>query len=325
MKNDKISIVVPIYNMENYLNKCINSIINQTYSNIEILLIDDGSTDKSSEMCDNWEKRDNRIRVFHKKNGGLSDAKNYGIEHATGEYIGFVDSDDWIEHDMYEQLYNEAKNNKADIVICGRYLEYDNHTIEQLKNERIIMNSKEAIIKLNTFYGFDMSSCDKLYNINLFKNIRFPYGKKCEDAYVTYKLFGNAKKIEYFPKCFYHYLQRNNSISKNKLLNKDLVYAAQEQTEYISSKYDDIKHIGIINYAFSIKLLYEMAIERNIRIDEELKKYKKEIKEYKKIITSSNYLNKKKKIAFILFNNYYYIYYILKKIKKYINKNKLSR
>ena len=227
MNKSIISVVIPIYNMEKYLNKCIESVINQTYRNLEILLIDDGSTDNSPGMCDEWAKKDNRIKVFHKTNGGLSDAKNYGIEHASGKFIGFVDSDDWIEENMYEELYKEAMDNNADIIICGRYLEFSNCKIIQSASKKSIMTGKEAIIKMDSFGEFDMSSCDKMYRIELFENIRFPYGKKCEDAYVTYKLFNNSKVIEYYPVCFYHYLQRNNSISKSKHLNKDLIYAAE--------------------------------------------------------------------------------------------------
>ena len=126
MNSDLISIVVPIYNMEKYLDKCVNSIISQTYKNIEIILVDDGSTDLSYDICEKYKKLDNRIKVYHKTNGGLSDAKNFGIKHASGKYIGFVDSDDWIEPMMYEILYKNIKEKNADIAICGRYIDYEN-------------------------------------------------------------------------------------------------------------------------------------------------------------------------------------------------------
>lgn len=126
MNKSIISVVIPIYNMEKYLNKCIESVINQTYRNLEILLIDDGSTDNSPGMCDEWAKKDNRIKVFHKTNGGLSDAKNYGIEHASGKFIGFVDSDDWIDKNMYYNLINGCIKYKKDIGCCNKIRVFNN-------------------------------------------------------------------------------------------------------------------------------------------------------------------------------------------------------
>jgi len=325
MKKDIISIVVPIYNVEKYLDKCIDSITNQTYKNLEILLIDDGSTDDCPKICDKWAKKDSRIKVYHKKNGGLSDARNYGIERAKGKYIGFIDSDDWVELDMYENLYREIVNNEVDIVICGRFIEYENsYTIEQKANEKVIMDKKEALIKLNSFAGFDMAAWDKLYKKSLFNDIEFPFGKKCEDAYIAYKLFEKCKKIEYYPQCYYHYLQRKYSISKSNTLNMDFIYAAKEQLEFFKNKYSDILDVAETNYAFSVKIIYEIAIERKIEITKELKDYKKEIKKYRKAVRENKYIGKRKKLVFILFNDFYIVYLILKKIKIAIQNQKLS-
>lgn len=123
--NDLVSVVIPIFNVEKYLEKCVNSLVNQIYKNLEIILVDDGSTDNSGNIANELSKSDNRIKVYHKKNGGLSDARNFGIKQAKGKYIGFIDSDDYIENEMYEFLYNNLIENKADISICGRFVNYD--------------------------------------------------------------------------------------------------------------------------------------------------------------------------------------------------------
>ena len=121
---ERISVVVPVYNVEQYLEKCVNSIINQTYKNLEIILVDDGATDKSGKLCDELAKLDNRIMVYHKKNGGLSDARNYGVERATGDYIGFVDGDDYIDAEMYEKLYEAIKKENVDVAECNLKIIY---------------------------------------------------------------------------------------------------------------------------------------------------------------------------------------------------------
>lgn len=323
MDDETISVIVPIYNMEKYLDKCIESIVEQTYKKIEIILVDDGSVDNSLKICNKWKKKDNRINVYHKKNGGLSDAKNFGIKQAKGKYISFIDADDWIELNMYEELINEMIEKKLDIIICGRYLEYENgKKIKQCTQNNICMSSEETIIKLDTFGGFDMSSCDKIYIKELFNGIEFPVGKKCEDAYVTYKLFAKSKKIEYYSKIFYHYLQRKNSISKNKKVNMDLIYASEEQIQFMKKNYQNLIEVSKINFAFSVKNLYEQCIIRKIKPSGELQKYKNKVKDYVNIILKSKYLDKRHKIIFIIFNNFYYIYYILKKIKSIKNREK---
>ena len=313
--DSKISVIVPVYNTRQYLDRCVESIVKQIYSNIEILLIDDGSTDGSSRLCDEWAKKDKRIKVYHKKNGGLSDARNYGLKHVVGEYVGFVDSDDWIEWDMYDVLLKEMMKNSADIVICGRCFEFEKKSVIWGARTKFLMGPKEAIVKLNSFSGFDMSACDKLYRRTVFKEIRFPFGRKCEDAYIMYKLFDCAKRIEYYPGYFYHYYQRKNSIARSKSLNMDLIYAAIEQDRYIEEKYNDIAFVGKANVAFAVKSIYEIALTRNIKINNELKQFKKKIKKYKKDIVANPFLPKRKKIAFIMFNDWYFCYYVFKAIK----------
>lgn len=323
MENDLISVIVPIYNMEKYLNKCVDSILNQTYSNLEIILVDDGSTDLSPKICDEYLKLDDRIKVFHKKNGGLSDAKNFGLKKANGKYVGFVDSDDWIDKNMYEEMYYKLKNTKSNIVICGRYVEYENGERNEWYNKNeMVMDNEQSLIYLNSFYNFDMSSCDKLCEKTLFENIEFPYGKKCEDAYTTYLLFAKADRVAYIPKCFYHYFQRSGSISRNEKINMDYIYAAAQQVDFFAKEYPHLKYIAETNYIFAVKSIFQVSIERKLQLTDEFNIKKKEAKKYYKSVLNNKYISIKKKITYILFAYFLVLYKMLLKCKYFVASKK---
>lgn len=218
---NKISIIVPVYNVEKYLEKCVDSIINQTHLNIEIILINDGSIDSCGKLCDNYKRQDNRIIVIHQNNQGLSEARNKGIEMSTGDYLGFVDSDDWIEKDMFELLYTNLIQFDADISMCGySRMNEDNSIISKYlydDNKRIEILSGKNIMK---HYLFDYTQKDKICNVvwnklykrHIFKDIRFPENKIYEDVFTTYLLLDKAKKMVISPELKYNYLIRNNSI-----------------------------------------------------------------------------------------------------------------
>lgn len=314
--NDLLSVVIPIYNMEKYLKKCVNSVINQTYKNLEILLIDDGSTDKSSEICDDFLKVDKRIKVFHKTNGGLSDAKNFGIKKSKGKYVTFVDADDWIEKNMYETMLLKMKECDADISICGRFIDYENgKSVKWYNCNELEMTKEQSLIYLNSFYNFDMASWDKIYKKDLFDEIEFPYGKKCEDAYTTYLLFSKCNKVIYVPICFYHYFQRTGSISRNSEINMDYIYAAIEQMKYINFNFPNISYVGETNYVFSVKSMYQVAVERKIKTNKEYRIFKKNIKKYSNSVIKNKYIGIKKKFTFILFAYCTIIYNLLLRAK----------
>lgn len=185
-----ISIIVPIYNTANYLNRCVQSICNQTYRNLEILLIDDGSTDSSYELCENWGRIDSRIKIIHKTNGGFSDARNTGLKMATGDYIGFVDSDDWIHTQMFELMYNALVIIKADMAICMPYYMKENedkidYTIYQPDIRNYTIDKT-----LKSIWNLEIQSCvwSFLCKKNLFKNLRFPLNRAYEDMWITPQL-----------------------------------------------------------------------------------------------------------------------------------------
>ena len=191
---DKISVVVPIYNVEKYLEKCIKSILNQTYNNLEIILVNDGSTDNCLNICKKFEKIDKRIFVINKENGGLSEARNYGIDKATGKYITFVDSDDYIDEDYLEFLYKNLIINNCDISICNPRIVYEDggksRTLyKYCFPQNIVLEGEKALEMMLYQKKFDNSAWGKLYKINLFDEIRYPVGKLYEDIATTYKTF----------------------------------------------------------------------------------------------------------------------------------------
>ena len=217
-----ISIIIPVYKIEKFIDKCIKSIISQTYRNLEIILVDDGSPDKCPSICDKYAKIDNRIKVIHKPNGGLSDARNAGIDICKGDYIGFVDGDDYISENMYEHLLDHCIKCNADMSICGIYAIDEDYSNLSIYNPMIyketILSNIQALNHL--FLTFDVNfevAWNKLYKRNLFfnkDNIRYPYGKLHEDTYTTYKLLYYANNIAVFNEPLYYYVQRSGSIMK---------------------------------------------------------------------------------------------------------------
>ena len=206
-KEPLISIVVPVYKVEKFLEKCIDSIINQTYKNLEIILVDDGSPDNCGKICDEYAKKDKRIKVIHQQNGGLSAARNTGITKATGKYISFIDSDDYIEKDYIELLYTTIKQSKADIAIGSHTVIYDTGTkLQKATGEKSILKPKEVLERILYDNNIDYSAWAKLYKIELFTNIKYPEGRLFEDAATTYKLIDISKKIAVNSKSIYNYI-----------------------------------------------------------------------------------------------------------------------
>lgn len=240
MKYPCISVIVPIYNVQDYLCTCIDSIRNQTYKNIEIILVDDGSSDNCGTICDNYATKDCRIKVFHKTNGGLSDARNYGIDKANGEYIAFVDSDDWISETMYEHMILNALKNNADIVVCGHNIIDHNEkkSIIKVEKEKTYdrLNAMKLLLCDDIIFSF---AWDKLYKRDLWNGIKYPVGRIYEDTATTYKIFNKAKIISQIPEALYNYRRNENSICLNKDINKllkrvhDNFFAFYERYEYV--------------------------------------------------------------------------------------------
>lgn len=222
--SEKICIVVPIYNVEKYLNRCLNSIINQSYRNIEIILVNDGSTDSSEKICIEYQKKDKRIKYFYKKNGGLSDARNYGIDKCTSDYICFVDSDDFISKDYVKKLYKNMKENKVEISYCSSYRFKSVSDIKHIgKNNVIVLNKIDAIKQLFLKNGKISNYITMaIYNIKLFEHVRFPVGVNFEDIATMYKLIYNANAVAISNEALYYYYINNNGITQT-MKEKDIL------------------------------------------------------------------------------------------------------
>lgn len=239
----KISVIVPVYNVEKYLPKCIESIRNQTHHNLEILLVNDGSTDRSGIICEKYAALDPRIETIHKENGGLSDARNTGIEAATGDYIAFVDSDDWIDEDMYELLYGLLCEHEAEVAIC-RIREFsDMGIIEVNTNDIVVCTGKKALVLIVTRdnkYKLDHGITNKLIKKELIQNFRFPVGKLIEDIYFTPPLIYASQKCVYIDTAKYNYLtDRQGSIMNSDISEKlilDELNGHQQLERFLLSK-----------------------------------------------------------------------------------------
>lgn len=215
MQNPLISVIVPIYNVEKYLDKCVKSIFAQSYSNLEIFLVDDGSPDKCGEMCDDYARQDQRIKVIHKKNGGLSDARNAAIDVATGEWLVFVDSDDYVANDYIETLYGLVSRNDALVgVACYKeYLEGTSPTVVQPEYVELLMDSNKAIESMFYQKLFETAAWCKIYHRSLFDDgIRYPKGILYEDLPTTYLLMQKGKSVAFCNRIILYYLLRKTSI-----------------------------------------------------------------------------------------------------------------
>lgn len=257
-----VSIIIPVYNVEKYLVECIESVINQSFSDLEIILIDDGSTDESGNICDKYAQKDKRIKVIHKENGGLSSARNAGIEIATGELYTFIDSDDYIAKNMIEQLVYISKTTDSDISVCAHTKE-ENELDDDINTSIEVFTKAETIKHMLREKKILTSACGKLYKKKLFNKIRYPNGLIYEDLGTTYKLVELSNKIAFANTKKYYYRTNSDSITQAKFSNKQLDYfvIAQELQEFIKERYPQY-----LRYAINHSIRISIAFIRKISI-----------------------------------------------------------
>lgn len=312
-----LSVIIPIYNVEKYLTKCIESVINQTYKNIEIILVNDGSTDNSKAIIDKYSSIDSRIKVINKKNGGLSDARNVGIELAKGEYITFLDSDDWIELNMYEKLYKYIKQENADIVQCSYQKVYDEEVNNQKNKEEVnIMSGEKSLYNLGEK---TVVVWNKIYKRELFNDIRFPKGKYHEDEFTIYKVLYKANKIVDLNLPLVYYRQREDSImnSKFNLKRLDALEAFNERLAFYKEKnLDELQQITFAQILHFTNLFYIKIKDSDIDNKHEiLKVLRKSIKKDYILFMKNKYVTLKQKILLTIFILNKEIFYQLYKNK----------
>ncbi len=282
-----ISVVVPIYNQEKYLEKCVQSLRGQTLEDLEIILVDDGSTDKSGAFCDAYAKEDKRIIVIHKENGGLSDARNAGIDIATGKYIAFVDSDDYVSTDMYQIMYEALQAENADMVVCNvRLVDGNNCLIDkQYEFEKMSYSGQDIIngrcVKEDNYF-LSVVAWNKLMKRDKFEPIRYPKGKYHEDEFVFHKLYGRMDKVVCISEELYFYRQVSGTITDvgNVLYRLDRVEAMYERIQYCLEKQilDNILFFERTMY-FSLEAVVFSKKTRNKDVKKHLKELKKLHKE----------------------------------------------
>lgn len=244
LKNPIVDIIVPIYNVSNYLKRCLNSIQNQTFKAFRVLLIDDGSTDTSRHICYEFVKKDKRFKYFHKENGGLSDARNYGLNQSNSKYVIFIDSDDYIHKDYVSELLNNIQEYNSDVAVCGFFRVNEQGDI--LEQEDTISNknslSGRSFLKKTIEYGNNTNSIvawNKIYKRKIFNNVRFSKGKYFEDQFIFTKLYWKINKVSFVNIPLYYYVQRQGSIMQSNLNEKkimDTILFRQERIDFFNHR-----------------------------------------------------------------------------------------
>ena len=285
--NNKISIIIPVYNVENYIERCIDSLISQSYINLEIILVDDGSTDKSGEICDRYAVVDNRIKVIHIKNSGRGEARNIGLSQANGQYIGFVDSDDWVEKDLYKYMIENIEETKADISICAYYECLDDIKNKNMLYENSFVCTGKAALHYTMsnvigVYWFNIAIWNKLYKKAVVENIRFT-GREYEDIMYNAEVIYGARNVSYINKCLYNYrLSRTGSIITEGFQRKTIEFEMKYKEERVEffKRNNEVKlardaeavviHDKLLYYAF-------MSLSKD-DYSEYIRKYKEDLR-----------------------------------------------
>ncbi len=309
-ENHLISVIIPVYNVEQYLDRCLESVVNQTYKNLEIILVDDGSPDNCPKMCDEWAKKDSRIKVIHKQNGGASSSRNTGLDVMTGDFMCFIDSDDFIAKNYIEVLYNNLIETNSDVSMCMCCYVYENRKYKfNLENKRSVY-SNESVYDL-LFYDDSVERivpwC-KIYKKEIFENLRFKNVKIHEDELIMLDIFSRCKTIVKTYAQLYYYFQRNNSTMGVKKFNEDnflIVDAVVERYNYF--KNTKWENIALSRVLITIAYVYYIAKRRKAG-KEMLKRIKSMYNEYYK-------QNQNKTLQHKLFYYFPNVYYYLRKIK----------
>lgn len=299
-----VSIIVPVYKVEKELDRCVQSILGQTYKNLEIILIDDGSPDKCPEMCDEYAQKDGRIKVIHKRNGGLSDARNAGLDIAKGEYFAFIDSDDWVAENFIEHLVTNMEATNSDISICGYIMVNTAGEMRHYaagKDDLEIFEHDAALHELFAQQKFGCMICLKVYRHDLFEDVRFPKGKLYEDIAVSLPLFEKSKRCVLSDAELYYYFQRDSSIVNSKFSKRklDMLEFVQKMVDYSHEKehrYDrETEAFYLKAVLMNILQAYKEVESKEARKSAEF--LKKELKKHRKFIWGNEYIEKRRQLV----------------------------
>lgn len=310
-----VSVIIPVYNVKHYLSRCVQSVLNQSISDIEIILVDDGSTDGSGDLCDALKAKDNRICVIHQVNQGLGPARNSGLNIAKGKYVSFIDSDDWIEHDTYEVLIDSMERNNCSIATCGRKIVDDENCLKMVycsNSEKVLMDS-EIIEHYLLQTDMNMSACDKLFERSLFLDVRFPSGLISEDIVPIYEVLKRVDRIVLTGKPFYNYYCRPGSLSHTTQFTKkrmgQLLYSTQV-AEDVKKCYPNLREQADY-YMFDALISTWRAILRANYMGEERKHIRKLINEVYINMLLNKYMHTKQRV---------YVVFVILRIDRIVEK-----
>ena len=335
MNSPLVTVVVPVYNVEKYLDRCIESIVNQTYKHLEIILVDDGSPDNCPQMCDNWAKKDGRIKVLHKENAGAGMARNTGIKNSSGDYILFVDSDDYIHLKTIEECVCEIAKTQADVVMFGRSTAFAEGTVKDtpVVTDECYFSGNEVLDNIlpGLFVherGIGISSCNKLFNLQLIKDNNIKYKSEreilSEDAAFHLELFGYVKSISIIKKCFYYYFKNENSFSRSykkelQQLNNNFLEHCIQVCEKYENKNQLINCVCARYHIYALagmKQIVNSDLSENVKKEEIYRFFKDEV--LNKTLTENVLNNEKKSIKLFYYfikKRLYYIAFLLLKIR----------
>lgn len=304
MEKPLISVIVPAYNVEKFIGKCIDSILRQSFKDFEVLLIDDGAKDSTPEICDACAKKDSRIKVYHKENGGLSDARNYGIDRMQGKYVTFIDSDDYVDSGYFEYLYGLiTQEEDVQIAICGKKsVREDENASPDPETFHEIITGERAVQKMLCGHGSGHSAWGKLYSANLWKTVRYPKGKIYEDYATTYRVMALVDKAAWGNAAMYFYVQHIESIMHQKCSRRSLslVDIADEETEFIVKKWPALKQEALARKVTSeLKCLQNILNAKNEEFDDYKQKIVEDVRRHKGELLASKKVALKTKIKII--------------------------
>ena len=307
-----ISIVIPIYQCKWNIDQIMEDIFAQTYQDYEVLLVDDGSTDGSAELCMEYAARDERVRAIPKEHSGVSETRNAGIAEAKGEYIAFVDSDDWITPDAYAHMLSLARKYDVKLVCGGRYDvsgKTGEKTLGLCPAREEVISAEELAGRIFLWDGCDSSACDKLYHRSILENYRFPEGKVCEDVPVTYKIVLSAEYVAMSDRPFYHYYHRAGSISKTAAITEKTFHFSQHTETiypYIRENHPSIepqaRYLRVRSLSHILLLLEQAGEDVRQQFSKEYRHARKELRKHTVFILKSPYFGKKEKITDLLLN-----------------------
>ena len=304
MEKPLISVIVPAYNVEKFIGKCIDSILRQSFKDFEVLLIDDGAKDSTPEICDACAKKDSRIKVYHKENGGLSDARNYGIDRMQGKYVTFIDSDDYVDSGYFEYLYGLiTQEEDIQIAICGKKsVREDENASPDPETFHEIITGERAVQKMLCGHGSGHSAWGKLYSADLWKTVRYPKGKIYEDYATTYRVMALVDKAAWGNAAMYFYVQHIESIMNQKCSRRSLslVDIADEETEFIVKKWPALKQEALARKVTSeLKCLQNILNAKNEEFDDYKQKIVEDVRRHKGELLASKKVALKTKIKII--------------------------